>query len=106
MSRLSDLYKAMDTLRKEGISINEELEKQVSELEENIIKTFFLLFRQIKEMFADHRHNQSSILINDIGKCLLIVKPKLFYIIFFSYFHKFPILPHLPYRADGFPRCI
>ena len=38
MSRLSDLYKAMDTLRKEGISINEELEKQVSELEENIIK--------------------------------------------------------------------
>ena len=38
MSRLSDLYKAMETLRKEGISINEELEKQVSELEENIIK--------------------------------------------------------------------
>lgn len=38
MSRLSDLYKAMETLRKEGISINEELEKQVSELEEDIIK--------------------------------------------------------------------
>lgn len=38
MSRLSDLYKAMETLRREGISINEELEKQVSELEENIIK--------------------------------------------------------------------
>lgn len=38
MSRLGDLYKAMETLRKEGISINEELEKQVSELEENIIK--------------------------------------------------------------------
>lgn len=38
MSRLSDLYKAMETLRKEGISIDEKLEKQVSELEENIIK--------------------------------------------------------------------
>ena len=29
MSRLSDLYKAMETLRKEGISIDEKLEKQV-----------------------------------------------------------------------------
>ena len=38
MSRLSDLYKAMETLRKEGLSLNEDLEKQVSELEENIIK--------------------------------------------------------------------
>lgn len=37
MSRLSDLYKAIETLRKEGIS-NSELEEQVSELEENIIK--------------------------------------------------------------------
>lgn len=34
MSRLSDLYKAMETLRKEGLSLNEELEKQVSDLEE------------------------------------------------------------------------
>ena len=38
MSRLSDLYKAMETLRKEGLSLNEDLERQVSELEENIIK--------------------------------------------------------------------
>lgn len=38
MSRLSDLYKAMETLRKEGLSLNEGLEIQVSELEENIIK--------------------------------------------------------------------
>ena len=38
MSRLSDLYKAMDTLRKEGLSLNEDLEHQVTELEENIIK--------------------------------------------------------------------
>ena len=38
MSRVSDLYKAMETLRKEGLSLNEDLEKQVSELEEDIIK--------------------------------------------------------------------
>ena len=38
MSRLSELYKAMETLRKEGLSLNEDLERQVSELEENIIK--------------------------------------------------------------------
>ena len=38
MSRLGDLYKAMETLRKEGLSLNEDLERQVSELEENIIK--------------------------------------------------------------------
>lgn len=38
MSRLSDLYKAMETLRKEGLSLNEDLERQVSELEEEIIK--------------------------------------------------------------------
>ena len=28
MSRLSDLYKAVETLRKEGLAISEELEKQ------------------------------------------------------------------------------
>lgn len=33
MSRLSDLYKAVETLRKEGLAISEELEKQVSELQ-------------------------------------------------------------------------
>ena len=38
MSRLNDLYKAMETLRREGLSLNEDLEKQVSELEEEIIK--------------------------------------------------------------------
>ena len=38
MSRLGDLYKAMETLRKEGLSLNEDLERQVSELEEDIIK--------------------------------------------------------------------
>ena len=38
MSRLSDSYKAMETLRKEGLSLNKDLERQVEELEENIIK--------------------------------------------------------------------
>ena len=38
MSRLGDLYKAMETLRKEGLSMNDDLERQVSELEEEIIK--------------------------------------------------------------------
>lgn len=37
MSRLSDLYKAMETLRKENLS-TEELENQVGKLEEDIIK--------------------------------------------------------------------
>ena len=37
MSRLSDLYKAMETLRKENLS-TDELENQVSILEEDIIK--------------------------------------------------------------------
>ena len=37
MSRLGDLYKAMETLRRENLS-TDELEKQVSILEENIIK--------------------------------------------------------------------
>lgn len=38
MSRLSDLYKAMETLRKEGLPVNEELEQKANELEEEIIK--------------------------------------------------------------------
>lgn len=38
MSRLSDLYKAMETLRREGLSVNDDLERQVRELEEEIIK--------------------------------------------------------------------
>ena len=37
MSRLSELYKAMETLRKENIDLTD-VEKQVSELEEEIIK--------------------------------------------------------------------
>ena len=32
MSRLGDLYKAMETLRNEGLSLNEDLERQVSEV--------------------------------------------------------------------------
>ena len=35
MSRLSDLYKAMETLRKEGVS-TDDLEQKVGELEEEI----------------------------------------------------------------------
>ncbi len=42
MSRLSDLYKAMETLRKEGLSLNDDLEKQISDLEETIIRTEIL----------------------------------------------------------------
>ncbi|MBO5204503.1 MAG: hypothetical protein J6B47_00925 [Prevotella sp.] len=38
MSRLSDLYKAMETLRKEGLPVNEDLEKKANELKEDIIK--------------------------------------------------------------------
>lgn len=38
MSRLSKLYEAMDTLRKEGLPVDENLEKKANELEEDIIK--------------------------------------------------------------------
>lgn len=38
MSRLDDLYKAMETLRKEGLPVNDDLEQKASELEEEIIK--------------------------------------------------------------------
>lgn len=38
MSRLDDLYKAMETLRKEGLPVNDLLEQKASELEEEIIK--------------------------------------------------------------------
>lgn len=38
MSRLGDLYKAMETLRKEGLPVDENLEKKANELEEDIIK--------------------------------------------------------------------
>lgn len=38
MFRLSDLYKAMETFRKEGLPVNEDLERKVNELEEEIIK--------------------------------------------------------------------
>lgn len=37
MSRLSDLYKAMETLHKEGLPVDENLEKKANELEEDII---------------------------------------------------------------------
>lgn len=38
MSRLNKLYEAIETLRKEGLPVNEELEKKASQLEEDIIK--------------------------------------------------------------------
>lgn len=38
MSRLSKLYEAMETLRKEGLPVNEDLERKANELEEEIIK--------------------------------------------------------------------
>lgn len=38
MSRLSKLYEAMETLRKEGLPVNKDIEKKVNELEEDIIK--------------------------------------------------------------------
>ena len=38
MSRLSKLYEAMETLRKEGLPVNEDLERKVNEIEEEIIK--------------------------------------------------------------------
>lgn len=38
MSRLSKLYEAMETLRKEGLPVDENLEKKANELEEEIIK--------------------------------------------------------------------
>lgn len=38
MSRLGKLYEAMETLRKEGLPVNEDLEKKANELEEEIIK--------------------------------------------------------------------
>lgn len=38
MSRLDDLYKAMENLRKEGLPVNDLLEQKASELEEEIIK--------------------------------------------------------------------
>lgn len=38
MSRLSDLYKAMETLRREGLPVDVELEQKASALEEDIIK--------------------------------------------------------------------
>ncbi len=38
MSRLDNLYKAMETLRKEGLPVHDDLEQKASELEEEIIK--------------------------------------------------------------------
>ncbi len=38
MSRLSKLYEAMETLHKEGLPVDENLEKKANELEEDIIK--------------------------------------------------------------------
>lgn len=38
MSRLNKLYEAMETLRKEGLPVDENLERKANELEEEIIK--------------------------------------------------------------------
>lgn len=38
MSRLNDLYNAMETLRKEGLPVTQELEESVNQLEEEIIQ--------------------------------------------------------------------
>lgn len=38
MSRLDNLYKAMETLRKEGLPVNEDLERKANDIEEEIIK--------------------------------------------------------------------
>ena len=38
MSRLNKLYEAMETLRKEGLPVHDDLEQKASELEEEIIK--------------------------------------------------------------------
>ncbi len=38
MSRLNNLYNAMETLRKEGLPVDENLERKANELEEEIIK--------------------------------------------------------------------
>lgn len=38
MSRLNKLYEAMETLRKEGLPVDENLERKANELEEDIIK--------------------------------------------------------------------
>ena len=37
MSRLSKLYEALKTLRKEGLPFNEDLEKKANNIEEEII---------------------------------------------------------------------
>ena len=59
MSRLDQLYKAMQTLNSEGLVLNEDLLNQVSELEEKIIKNEFyqssekrlsLLYRPFNEI--------------------------------------------------------
>ena len=42
MSRLSKLYEAMEILRKEGLPVDENLEKKANELEEDIIKNEIL----------------------------------------------------------------
>ena len=38
MSRLSKLYEAMETLRKENLPVDENLERKANEIEEEIIK--------------------------------------------------------------------
>ena len=37
MSRLNDLYKAMETLRKEGLPVNENFERKANEIKKEIL---------------------------------------------------------------------
>lgn len=55
LSRLIDLYKDMETLRKEGLPVNEDLEKKANELEDVIVKNcrkiqLFENFEQLLQM--------------------------------------------------------
>ena len=54
MSRLNDLYKAMETLRKEGAS-TEDLEQKVGSLEEDIIKKEILHLTSFSENSMKNR---------------------------------------------------
>jgi len=59
MSRLSDLYKAMETLRKEGLPVDENLERKANELEEDIINQYqFVLIHQCTPGIRQHQQMQ------------------------------------------------
>lgn len=51
MSRLEDLYKAKEILRREKLELSDKQEKQLNELEEEIIKKEIIWVRQIDAPF-------------------------------------------------------